>query len=290
MREEFPGSVKIVVADRTGNVCSNPDCRAHTSGPQADPARALNLGVVAHITAASPGGPRYDPALTSEQRSSAENAIWLCQNCAKLVDNDPTQFTVDLMRDWKRRVEEEALCHIGKTSPFTNQQRYSLFNDLQKYVKVHMRPVIPLEHEQADFMIVEWSPDNIWVNKDSGHHVQVPATWVRKVYASTDSAPAILLLDGRLQWISGRGPSVQGVWRLLPDAPSPGPDGQFGIERIVSMYDPEATELQEQFGCQWVPCGVVSYALTQGMHVFYGADGRYFRMMEDNRIQLSPTP
>jgi hypothetical protein len=34
-------------------------------------------------------GPRYDPVLTVEQRCSVANGIWLCQNCAKLIDNDP---------------------------------------------------------------------------------------------------------------------------------------------------------------------------------------------------------
>jgi hypothetical protein len=50
--------------------------------------KPLILGVAAHITAASPDGPRYDQNLSSEQRKSPDNGIWLCQNCAKLVDND----------------------------------------------------------------------------------------------------------------------------------------------------------------------------------------------------------
>ena len=88
MRDDFAENVKRIVAERVANRCSRPDCRAATSGPQVDPTKSLNLGVAAHITAASPGGPRYDPTLSSEQRSSPDNAIWLCQGCAKLVDND----------------------------------------------------------------------------------------------------------------------------------------------------------------------------------------------------------
>jgi hypothetical protein len=41
-------------------------------------------------------------------RKSAANGIWLCQNCAKLIDNDPEKFTVDLLQHWKRAVEREA--------------------------------------------------------------------------------------------------------------------------------------------------------------------------------------
>jgi hypothetical protein len=58
------------------------------------------------MSAAAKGGPRYDLSLASEERRSIENAIWLCQVCAKLIDNDPAHYTVDLLRQWKRLSEE----------------------------------------------------------------------------------------------------------------------------------------------------------------------------------------
>ena len=103
MADDFSEPVKRVLATRVGNLCSNPECRALTSGPQENPAKALNIGVAAHMTAASTGGPRYDPQLLPEERSNPSNGVWLCQNCAKLVDNDPTRFTVDLLQKWKTR-------------------------------------------------------------------------------------------------------------------------------------------------------------------------------------------
>jgi hypothetical protein len=75
----------------------------------------LNAGVAAHITAASPGGPRYDPTLTPEERRHPRNAIWLCQTCGKLIDNDQTKFTEEELRHWKGDAEAEALALIGKT-------------------------------------------------------------------------------------------------------------------------------------------------------------------------------
>ena len=116
MRDDFPDDVKRTVATRVGNRCSRPKCRALTSGPQVDPSKALNVGVAAHITAASPGRPRYDSSLTSEERRHANNAIWLCQNCAKLVDNDQTMFPELTLRRWKMIAEAEALAMIGKTA------------------------------------------------------------------------------------------------------------------------------------------------------------------------------
>jgi hypothetical protein len=115
-RDDFPEDVKRVLANRAANICSSPRCGATTSGPQEDPTKALNIGVAAHITAASPGGARYDADLTPEQRKDARNGIWLCQNCAKLVDNDDVQFPVEYLRAWKTMREIEARLNIGQTA------------------------------------------------------------------------------------------------------------------------------------------------------------------------------
>jgi hypothetical protein len=115
MRDDFSEEVKRTLASRVNNHCSNPDCDAPTSGPQIDSTKALNVGVAAHITAASLGGPRYNPLLTPEQRGHSNNGIHLCQNCAKLVDNDPSQFPEELLRAWKVVSEHRARTSIGKT-------------------------------------------------------------------------------------------------------------------------------------------------------------------------------
>jgi hypothetical protein len=107
-RDDFSKRTIEVLADRAGNRCANPNCRQPTSGPRTDTDKSVNIGVAAHITAASEGGPRYDPALTPEERSHADNGVWLCQNCAKLVDNDPTGYPVHLLRAWKRVAEDAA--------------------------------------------------------------------------------------------------------------------------------------------------------------------------------------
>ena len=108
MRDDFGAAVKRRVAERAGFRCSNPACRRHTSGPQADPEGAVNIGVAAHITAASPDGPRYDASLSPDERSSIGNAIWLCQDCAKLIDSDVQRYTTEVLRRWKAQAEEAA--------------------------------------------------------------------------------------------------------------------------------------------------------------------------------------
>ena len=114
MRDEFTDKVRGILAARAGYRCSRPECYAATSGPQSDLLKTLNLGVAAHITAASSGGPRFDASLSIEERCSAANGIWLCQNCGKLVDNDRHRFTLDVLRQWKNAAEANALARIGQ--------------------------------------------------------------------------------------------------------------------------------------------------------------------------------
>jgi hypothetical protein len=113
-RDEFSKQTKQLLSSRVAHRCSNPDCRAATIGPQSLSDGSINLGVAAHITAAAVGGPRYDSSLTSDERSGAGNGIWLCQNCAKLVDSDIQRFTVRLLNNWKKQAEMFASKEMGQ--------------------------------------------------------------------------------------------------------------------------------------------------------------------------------
>jgi tetratricopeptide (TPR) repeat protein len=117
MRDDFGATVKRMIAARAGYRCSNPKCRRQTSGPQADPTKAVNIGVAAHITAAASGGPRYDPDLSSEERSSIDNTIWLCQTCAKLIDSDEQRYTTELLWQWKEAAEQAAQRELERRKP-----------------------------------------------------------------------------------------------------------------------------------------------------------------------------
>ena len=103
-RDDFSNPTKRTLAERASLRCSNPNCGHVTSGPSDDYASVSTLlGKAAHITAASRGGPRYDASLTPEQRSSPENGIWLCAECADRVDKKENEkkYPVELLRHWK---------------------------------------------------------------------------------------------------------------------------------------------------------------------------------------------
>lgn len=126
--------VKRRLAERVGFVCSNPDCKATTIGPSVKAHGTVNLGVAAHITAASPKGPRYDKKLTPRQRKSFNNGIWLCQTCGKAADADESAHTVLQLRRWKIRAEQEARMRMGVTE--SNSHFQLLPHDQTMYINV----------------------------------------------------------------------------------------------------------------------------------------------------------
>jgi len=106
-RDDFKPDTKLRMAQRAGYICSHPDCQQLTVGPSEDRGTKLtNVGEAAHITAASPGGPRYDASLTALERSAEANGIWLCRIHAKQVDDNASKETVAELRRWKASRED----------------------------------------------------------------------------------------------------------------------------------------------------------------------------------------
>src|SRR5262245_30551379 len=84
------------------NRCSFPDCTTaivQTSGTV--------TGKICHIKARSPGGPRYDPAQTNEERHAFQNLILLCSVHHDIVDAEPEKFTVELLGEIKEMHERD---------------------------------------------------------------------------------------------------------------------------------------------------------------------------------------
>jgi hypothetical protein len=110
-RDEFSEETKRVLRERVGGWCSRPECGRPTVAPNPqNPAKIDVTGRAAHITGARSGGARFDGSLTSQQRRSIENGIWLCSDCADLIDkNDGKGFSTEQLRSWKRAAEERQI-------------------------------------------------------------------------------------------------------------------------------------------------------------------------------------
>ena len=105
--KRFPRNIRERVSKRASYICSNPNCHHFTlCASDAGTDLFISIGKAAHITAGAANGPRYDPSLTSEQRSSADNAIFLCSSCEDMIDyNNGLDYPVDLLEKWKSEHE-----------------------------------------------------------------------------------------------------------------------------------------------------------------------------------------
>lgn len=115
-RDDFDPKTVLRLAERAGYLCANPDCNTITIGPsEANPEAKTNIGRAAHIRAAAINGPRYDSAQEPRERKSINNGIWLCANCADLIDkNKGVDYSPEILRKWKNE-HEKMIRHLLRT-------------------------------------------------------------------------------------------------------------------------------------------------------------------------------
>jgi len=110
-RDDFREKIKLRIAKRAGWLCSYPSCRCLTVGGD------IMVGTAAHICAAAPDGPRYDPNQTPEQRRASENGIWMCRDHGTAIDAKDPEFTVAKLREWKAWAESAARAQVLREKP-----------------------------------------------------------------------------------------------------------------------------------------------------------------------------
>lgn len=202
-RDDFSKDVLDTLARRVNLRCSMPDCRQGTTGPRSDPKRSVCIGVAAHITAASSGGPRHDASLTREQRGSAENGIWLCQNHAKLVDNDASRYTADALRGWKRAAENAALAEL---EGLDRQADGALGLDLSFRKVSHTPGICPTRHDYVAMVKVR----NGGNEHASGYHIdlEMPAVVLELECAEVKSLIVVARSNRRTALLRSVGPEL----------------------------------------------------------------------------------
>lgn len=114
---DFSQKTVDALAKRAAQTCSKPSCREATSGPHSEASKSVVKGEAAHIRGARPGSARYDPSTTDEERAHAANGIWLCRECARVVDLDEARYPVDLLLKWKAGHEDWVEAGRPITSP-----------------------------------------------------------------------------------------------------------------------------------------------------------------------------
>lgn len=144
-RDDFTPTTIRALKDTAGNICSNPDCLVFTAGSKELHDGPMSIGIAAHITAAAPGGPRYDGNLTKEERRAISNGIWLCQNHARQIDVDPVPFPVELLKKWKAKAEQRSNAMVGQRSiteaELKDEIRKESGLSLERFIRRDLNPV-----------------------------------------------------------------------------------------------------------------------------------------------------
>ncbi|NVZ90461.1 hypothetical protein HX813_19700 [Pseudomonas yamanorum] len=144
-RDNFKASVIKKLKDRVAHRCSKPCCRVATSAPR-ELDSVTNIGEAAHICAASPGGPRYDPNMTAVERESFSNGIWLCATHAREIDRDVAGHSVELLHQWKRDSERISKSELGRIQPAASDVQESLNQVLSAMPKSFLPTAIRNAH------------------------------------------------------------------------------------------------------------------------------------------------
>lgn len=213
MRDDFTKSTKEKLAKRVGYHCSN--CNKLTSGPGEASDGVSLIGVAAHICAASKGGPRYDGHMTSAERSSIDNGIWLCQNCARLIDTNTELFTVEKLHNIKAVAERNALKELNSNMSAQNvgidiETRNQIIGCIRTMIECgkHLRS----EGESYKPATIETDDTNIYntcvaiynacnnlIFLESQNHIQLKISGLdEKIFTISNMLPEFY--DARIEW------------------------------------------------------------------------------------------
>lgn len=125
-RQIRPSDTKKLFA-LSSNQCAAPDCNNKMIS---DDGKSVH-GQIAHISAASDDGPRYDANMTEEQRRSFDNLILLCPQCHKKIDDSPENYPAKDIRSWKDDHESNAVSTnkaLAEHTSVINQHAEKIYN------------------------------------------------------------------------------------------------------------------------------------------------------------------
>ncbi|EJL65719.1 HNH endonuclease [Flavobacterium sp. CF136] len=143
MNPDFNKNTIDTLAKRAAFMCSNPDCRVLTVGPNSDPEKSTKIGEAAHIYGARIGSKRYIHTMTDPARAEITNSIWLCRNCHKLIDTDEQKYSANILFAWREKHEEFISTSLGNnTDHIIYNEQISILKDFNNYSPIIKRIII----------------------------------------------------------------------------------------------------------------------------------------------------
>lgn len=136
-RPDLPRPVVAYVWMRSGGRCAFPGCNIPL-WKDILTNKGVNSGLIAHIVAWTADGPRGDAVLSPQLAKDASNLMLLCHPHHTLVDTDPSQYSVALLRDFKARHEDR----IERLTAIDADRRTTMIL-LQAAIGPHADPIQP---------------------------------------------------------------------------------------------------------------------------------------------------
>jgi hypothetical protein len=103
---DFSDRVIRDLRERVAFMCSNPLCRRLTVKAAFERNVPVRSGKAAHIFSAGKTGPRSKEDMDDKECSGFDNGIWLCDTCARTIDDDESKYPPNLLQKWKMEAEE----------------------------------------------------------------------------------------------------------------------------------------------------------------------------------------
>lgn len=141
----------------SGNQCAFPDCVRRLVNE-----KGQWVGEVCHIEAALPGGERFNPKMTNEERRGGANLMLMCHD-HHVETNDETEFTVEMLRDFKARHEG---AFSGVPSPLSDKaleaavEEIAASDVIDQTDRVVLRPPQTLA-KFGDLVDLGWTPEEL---------------------------------------------------------------------------------------------------------------------------------
>jgi hypothetical protein len=145
--------------------------------------------------------------------------------------------------------------------------------------RIRIQPMVPTFPGEYLFQIEHFDERNLTVHLHSTREsIDIPVGRVVEVLYSGDREPPILVLKGRIQWIT----TIQ-RWRFRPEETDA--DSHLGIHKDTTIDDPRAREITERLRRQnfepgWTYENEVPGKINANYQPVYDEDGRYFRVLD----------
>lgn len=134
--------------------CQNPACAEYLFAADGE----ADFGEMAHIVAATTGGPRDVPTTEFSDRMRADhsNIALLCANCHTIVDKAPDNYPADMMIVWKARSQDKGLQVFGTPEYKTRSEARDYVEALLSENRTIFNRYGPLPDEFSEERAAQW--------------------------------------------------------------------------------------------------------------------------------------